>query len=410
MILIDTFRPDHLGVNGYPRETAPFLEGLMRSSAVFGRAFSTSSWTAPATSSLFTGMYPMRHGVTEGFLAHRRRSANLEDLVGEKIALNRLPDEVATISELLKASGYSTFGGATNINIGTEIGFDRGFDFFTKMTETSAEELVDEISPWRQQMLSGEPYFLYLHFNDVHKPYEPRAPWFEEGSDPRATDIAAYNSEISYLDKVLGELYRDYGWDQNTLLVVVSDHGEEFGEHGQYGHLFSLYDELVRSLLVINGPGLGIPAKRIETPVSLIDVLPTVLDLVGLESPEGRDGQSLSYLLTGEPKVNGVLERRTLFAHRLQRRPAEGKENHLWMAMRFPWKLVIPPRGNPKLFNLETDPGELDDVADQHPDIAAGLTTELMKLQAQARSSGERVDVELDEATLETLRSLGYVE
>ncbi len=421
LIVMDTFRPDHLSLNGYERRTAPFLEGLMERSTVFTQAFSTSSWTAPATSSLVTGLYPMRHGVTEGFLAHRRRSATLEDLVGETMALNRLPGDQETLAELLRGHGYATFGLASNINIGSEIGFDRGFDRFAKLIGTpakgvSAEGLAEKLSEWREQIVNARPYFLYLHFNDVHKPYEPRTPWFEEdradGGEPHSSDVAAYDSEIGYLDSVLSKLYADYEWGRETLLVIVSDHGEEFGDHGQYGHLFSLYDELVRVLFVISGETLGIPARRIGVQASLIDVMPTVVDLVGLEPPLNRDGQSLAGLLAAQSSrpPNGVFERRTLFAHRVRRRPQENTEEHLWSAMRMPWKLVIPPRGRPRLYNLESDAGELTDVSEVNVDIAAGLTAELLEFQATTRGKGERIDVEIDEATLEALKALGYVE
>ncbi len=421
LIVLDTFRPDHLGFNGYNRSTAPFLEALMERSAVFTRAFSTSSWTAPATSSLFTGLYPMRHGVTEGFLAHRRRSAALEDLIGEKMSLNRLPEDVETLAELLQNYGYATFGVATNINIGHEIGFDRGFGRFAKMIETPAVDVVSKISEWREQMLSARPYFLYLHFNDVHKPYETRAPWYLEGDGDEA-GVAAYNSEIGYLDSVIAKLFDDYGWDRETLLVVVSDHGEEFGEHGQYGHRFSLYDELVRVLFVISGNDVGIPAGVIRTPVSLIDVMPTIVELVGVEPPDGRDGHSVAELLVGRSLLDSssavststgnarALQRRTLFAHRMNRRPREAREDHLWTAIRMPWKLVMPPQGHPRLYHLGEDPEELTDVSEEHVDVAAGLAAELLAFQSTARRQGENIEVEIDEDTLKTLESLGYVE
>ena len=410
--LIDTFRPDHLGVNGYGRRTAPFLEGLIERSTVFERAFSTSSWTAPATSSLFTGLYPVRHGVTEGFVAHKNRSAALEDLVGEKIALNRLPAGVATLAELLKGSGYATFGVATNINIGSEIGFDRGFDRFSRIRDGSGEQVAQTLHGWRSEIDAAQPYFIYLHFNDVHKPYEPRNPWYEETGDELARLISAYDSEISYLDGVLEGLYHDFEWRRGTLFVGASDHGEEFGEHGQFGHRFSLYDELLRVLLMISGEDLGIPARRITTPVSLVDALPTILDLVGVEQPRDRDGNSLARFLDGgvPSEVARDFATRTLFAHRVQRNPREALEEHLWAAFRMPWKLIASPDGALRLYDLEQDPGELVDLASAQSRYVVGLEAELEAFRNRARVVSEQVVVEMDQQTLETLESLGYVQ
>ena len=412
VILLDTFRPDHLKVNGYPRSTAPFLEQLMERSAVFDHAFSTSSWTAPATSSLFTGLYPNRHGVTEGFMAHSGRATSVDDLVGEKIKLNRLPADAATMPELFGSSGYSTFGLAANINIGAEIGFNRGFDRFQRLKDRPAEELAEVLSEWRQEILASNPYFLYLHLNDTHQPYNTRQPWYQGGNDERARSISAYDSEISYLDRVLGRLYSDFGWHQDTLLLVVSDHGEELGERGRFGHGFSLRQELIRVLLVIAGSDLGIPARRVPTPASLVDVLPTLLELIEVRGPEGLDGVSLARLLGPHPIAPESLPSRTLFAHRVRRsqRDLEG-ERHLWTALRMPWKLIIRSQAKPRLFDLSSDRKKRPNLFAQRPDESAELLAALEALQrSSARPAGEQVEVELDRDMLESLKTLGYVE
>ena len=128
VILLDTLRPDYLGFYGYEKEMAPFLAQLANESVVFERAFSTSSWTAPSTSSLFTSLYPPQHGVVEGFLMHQLLTKAREEKAMETIALNRLPSGRPTLPELFKSMGYGTFGLATNVNIGQEMGFNRGFD------------------------------------------------------------------------------------------------------------------------------------------------------------------------------------------------------------------------------------------------------------------------------------------
>ncbi len=411
MILIDTFRPDHLGINGYARRTAPFLEDLMTRSSVFGRALSTSSWTAPATGSLFTGLYPTHHGVTEGFVAHRVRSSSLASLVGQKIELNRLPVGVATLPELLRQAGYSTFGLATNVNIGSEIGFDRGFDLFRKLRDLPAEQVARVLSEWRDDIVASRPYFLYLHFNDVHEPYSRREPWYERGANKRSDKVSAYDSEISYLDGVLERLYRDFSWQRDTLLIVVSDHGEELGEHGGFGHGFSLEEELIRVLLVFAGADLGIPARALSVPVSLIDVLPTVLDLLAVPKPENIDGLSVARLLGPTARSPGVLPRRTLFAHRARRRARDGGgEQHLWAAVRMPWKLV-GSSDELSLFDLSSDSARAENLVAEQPVEVRELGAELVTFQRSASERiGERFEIELDQGTIDSLEALGYIQ
>ncbi len=409
LITLDTFRPDHLGINGYARQTAPFLERLMERSVVFDDAYSTSSWTAPATGSLFTGLYPNRHGVTEGFIAHSDRVASVDDLVGETIRLNRLPAGVSTVPELFQGAGYSTFGLAANINIGSEIGFDRGFDRFRRMKDRAAVELAEALTGWRRETTASSPYFLYLHLNDTHQPYHRREPWYRGGDDDTDRLVAAYDSEISYLDRALEKLYRELEWQRNTLLVVVSDHGEELGERGRFGHGFSLRLNLIRALLVIAGPDLGIPARTVATPVSLVDVLPTLLDLVSVPIPEGLDGLSMARLLGSGAVEPEALPSRILFAHRMRRHGSDSGAEHLWAALRMPFKLIVRSGGGPRLLDLSREPGKRADLADQRPDETAELSAALAGFQSAARLEGEQVEVEIDRETLESLKSLGYV-
>lgn len=420
LITLDTFRPDHLQSYGYPKATGPFLDRVIAGGTFFRQSYATSTWTAPSTSSLFTGLYPTRHGVTQGFLAHQKRSAALEDLVGTKLLLNRLPEDVATLPEILRQAGYQTFGVASNINIGREIGFDRGFDRFRKMQDVDAEKLAEQVKIWHSEGLPSAPRFLYLHFNDVHEPYRVRPQWYEEpqvesGQDAElARTVAAYNSEISYLDSVLERLYEDLSWQENTLLIIVSDHGEEFGEHGKIGHQFSVHHELMRTLMVFSGTDLGIPQGDITMHVSLIDILPTVLDFLQLPALEGVDGLSLRpWLQADSPSVaeQRHFRKRTLFAHRQRYRVRQGKEpEQLWAAVRGPWKLIDNERRQ-RLFHLQKDPTEQRNRARFREALVKELTDDLEAFRANGfRVSGEQTEVELDEETLESLRSLGYIQ
>ncbi len=411
LILIDTFRPDHLGFFGYHQDTAPFLDRLLSRSTVFDRAFSTSSWTAPSTSSLFTGLYPSHHGVTEGFLARKQRAEASPE--PETVQLNRLPAQVPTLAELLAAHGYATMGVASNINIGTEIGFDRGFDRFRKLADRPASQLGRQILDWNGEFPDEQPRFFYLHFNDVHEPYVPRDPWYREQENELASLVAAYDSEISYLDREIEALYTQLGWDENTLLVLASDHGEEFEEHGQIGHQFTLYNELMRVLLAFSGADLAIPAQRHDAVnVSLIDALPTILGLLELPAPEGRDGTSLAPLVrrSQAPRLERRLRRRVLFGHRSHHRERIGlPETHLWAAVKGDWKL-IEGENNRELYDFAQDREERNNRWDDEPERVRGLKRPLRTLQAKGFAEGETTAVEIDEATREQLRALGYVQ
>ena len=418
LITLDTFRPTHLASYGYELTTGPFLDRLVAESTVFTEAHSTSSWTAPSTSSLFTGLYPTRHGVTEGFLANQQRSEALEDMVGTKLRLNRMPEEIPTLPEVLQQAGYQTFGVASNINIGKEIGFDRGFERFRKMQDRDAEELARQVKTWTGEASPQAPTFLYLHFNDVHEPYEPRPEWYVDPSgeeDSRiARLVAAYNSEISYLDQVLEDLYTSLDWQENTLLILVSDHGEAFGEHGQVGHQFSLHHVLMHALMVFHGPDLGIPRAKRRIHVSLIDVLPTLKDWLGVPITEGTDGRSLRPWLGEElpsMKEQREFRRRTLFGHRQRFRVRQGRElETLWAVVRGPWKLIDDGKRQ-RLFHLEKDPGETRNRARFQEDLVLDMVQQLDDFRAQGiRTSDTQTEVELDLETLETLRSLGYIQ
>lgn len=405
-VVLDTLRPDRLELYGYERETAPFLTRFSRGAAVFDHAYSTSSWTAPATASLFTGLYPARHGVVEGLMAFRGRTLKQALESGSQTRrLNRIPLGVPTVTERLHEAGYATFGIAGNLNIGPRIGFDRAFDrFHTAQPGDDARTAAALVDAWAPDLLGADgPWFLYVHLNDAHSPYRKHAPWYRPARDRASRWRSAYDSDISYLDRALERMARRLDWTDDTIVVIASDHGELLGEHHLFGHPAVLHQELARVVLMIRGP--GVPAQRVEPNVSLVDVLPTVLDLAGLEPADG-DGRSLVPLLRGEPGARRALARRTLFLHRAPYRGAPGT----WAAVRGSEKLVRDPEGHATLFDLDADPGE--EAGSPPRDSAAGrrLRAALTEFREEAASAPVQLhEVELDAATLRRLEKLGYV-
>ena len=398
VIVIDTLRPDHLPTYGYARNTAPFLDGLAKDGHVFDRAWSTSSWTAPSTGTMFTALHPPQHGVTLGMLATKNM------LAGTKVELNSISNEISTLPEIFKAAGYTTRGAATNINIGEPIGFTRGFDEFLYRPHQDADELFVDVVGWKEQLDSDGPSLVYLHLNDVHAPYEKRDAWYEKQDDWLADQRALYDSEINYLDDQLRQLYATMGWEDD-LVFVVSDHGEEFQEHGRMEHFFSLHREINHVVMLAHGP--GIEAGRTDTHVSLVDFLPTVCDAAGVSLPEGREGRSLVPALRG-----GDLADEPVYAHR--RKVKKGTEMALWARIEGERRLIhgdhevsaVP--GKVLLYDL-SDVLETNNLAGTEDHVAA--LAELDAFRGRMKPFGKAsAEVEYGAQTIEMLKELGYVE
>jgi len=404
LLLIDTLRPDHLSTYGYKKQTAPFLARLAEDSWVWTRAFSTSSWTPPSTASVFTGLYPTEHGVTSGFDAKNRP---------KMIEVPVLPSVVGTLPERLGHAGYRNFGVAANINIGSQLGFDRGFDRFELMHKSDGHELVDKLLTWRTEIQGETPYFLYAHFNDVHRPYNAREPWYEEKKKERRDTIAKYDSEITYLDSALERFFAEMAFDDQTVVILISDHGEGFGNHETKGHGYNLNLELNRVLMMMHAPALTSDAQHCDVNVSLIDVFATLLDLGGDRADAGH-GVSLVPLVRGEvgPAELDRLNNRALFAHRTftGRRKDNPNAGALWAAIQGPWKLIHDEvAGTAQLFDLDADPDEVHDQRTARPDVFSQLTGALESFRASTKAlDSTTVEIPMDDELLDHLEALGY--
>ena len=441
VIMLDTLRPDHLGFYGYEKNTSPFLDELSQGFAVFDYAYSTSTWTAPACASLFTGHYPPAHGILEGFFAHDRREKKPETAKpkvtwrgrlpsepnpglevekkpekeegqagedGTVIRINQFSDDMKLLPEYFREAGYQTFGIATNPNIGPEIGFHRGFDEFVQIDDGDASQVLEMLGQWKSRIqTTNSPTFLYLHFMDVHKPYRGRAPWYEEKEDENEDNISRYDSELSYLDQHLETLFKEWSWDENTILVFVSDHGEEFMEHGQVGHRFSMHNELNHILLMMRGP--GIEAKHTPLVAGIHDVLPTLLDLAELGSPEEGTGESLRGYLARDPLPKEELkqaEERIIYAHRAKFRP---RQTHVWGANYKNWRF-IQDAGSWELYDILEDPLETINLMSRFPVINTKLRSSLKKFrQLGFGSRAKQTEITLDADAMSLLNALGYV-
>lgn len=401
LVLIDTLRADHLPFYGYAKQTAPFLAGLAARGAVFENAFSSSTWTAPATASLFTGLYPPQHGVVTGLIATRRLQKK-----DPSVRINRLPESLTTLGEVMKQAGYRTLAVSNNANIRGELGFAQGFDRFRYFhsAQAAAPDLTGVVKEWEPELRRGGKYFLYLHYMDPHAPYEERAPWYVPARTRKERRIAAYDSEIRYVDEHLGDLYQRLGWERDTLLVVLADHGEEFREHGRDWHGNTLYGEVLRIPLLFHAPA-RIPSQRVSDNVSIVDVLPTLCEFLGQPPPHPLAGVSLLGRLHGK-----ALKERPLYAH-LYRQAGlwQAPELRLQALILGDWKYVAGTPGE-ELYDMRADPEEAKDrLADAGP-VADALRERLDELErGLAGFKPESVSIPLDRETQEKLRALGYV-
>ncbi len=411
LIVIDTLRPDHLPFHGYDRNTTPFLATMAEEGVVFERAHSTSSWTAPAMASMLTSLHPVQHGVLSGLVAVRTQQRD-----DPTVTLNRIPEGVATAAEVLRDGGYSTWGVADNLNICADLGFEQGFQHFRMTSDEGAATVNATIRGWAHRLTDETPYFLYVHYMDPHRPYRKRAPWYAPMEGELLDSISAYDSEISYVDQKIEELRQLLGWDENTLVIITSDHGEEFLDHGGWDHGRTLYAEVVDvPLLVWMSPDLapgdgGEPAarlgRRIAEPVSVLDILPTMREAAGLPRADAEQGLSLL------PTVDGRGEAPTgrVFRADLRSPPWFGSLT-LHSVTRDGQKYILTLPDGEELYDLTRDPDERESLVGTRRDAVREFRGEVSAFLADVERYGAgSVDIELDEATREQLESLGYMQ
>jgi len=424
IILVDTLRADHLGYQGYSRATSPRLDSLAEDSVVFLHHTSHASRTGPSVATLFTGLYARSHGVVNP-LSHFDAKGTLD--------ASRV-----TLAEILRERGYHCAGFAANPNVSERFGFAQGFESYELLRWEDAEALNGAalmwIDGWMAEPEPRPPFCLYLHYVDPHSPYEAPTRFVRKfelrdyrgsitGSHSQLDEVVAgrlelddadleqlralYDAEIRYLDSKLGVLLLALemkGLLDESLLVFVSDHGEELLDHGSALHGYTLYEEQLRIPLMIRHPDLA--ARRLSGLSRQVDVLPTLLELLGVPIPEHLQGQSLVAAMRGDedPALEGD---KPVFAQASLRAV---KTIALDSFSRGDWKLIETrvPESRRQLFNLRDDPQERHDRVASEPDVAERLGAELRRFR-EALPVGHSGTVPLSEDEIRELRSLGYL-
>ena len=402
VLLLDTLRADHLPFYGYKTDTAPFLNTLVDKGVLFERTLSSAGSTAPAVASIMTSYYPVQHGVITGFLiTHHLQKDNPE------IELNKLPSGLTTMAEAFKAGGYKTYLLSDNINISDEMGFAQGFDKHKTFNDKGSDKVNRTLRAWAPQIKNGGRYFMWVQYMEPHLPYLQHRPWFKATGGKRTDTVAAYDSEISYLDKRLREAFDLFGWKENALVIVIADHGEEFWDHGLLGHGNALYRETINVPWLIYHPRLA-QAKRIREIVSSIDLLPTLAVLLGLPSRADWQGRSLLPLIDGRADSG-----RTLLVQMLQREERATRSTiHSIVKEGRQFLNIAPAAGSPyqELYCLDSDWGETRNLINDEKEKAAALRAELKKTEdALPKFVQERVKIKMNDKMLKILKTLGYV-
>ncbi len=422
LIVVDSMRADHLGTYGYPRATSPRIDALAENGIVFTNAISQAPWTKPSVASLFTSTYTSVHRVlySKQMIDGEERS----DILNAKFE---------TMAEAFRSGGFATGGFGMKIHLRPPFGFDQGFEGYN-MHARRAEKINRHALSWLRSA-GADRFFMYIHYNDPHYPYNPRAGYGRFGTTrPRVqingdtkrafrggvlelsqNDIRQlvdlYDGEILYTDKYLGELIdsiESMGYS-NLFVIVTADHGEEFLEHGDITHGQSLYSELVRVPLIVSGSALppGSRGIRSDDAVQLIDLMPTMLDLAGLPHPAGLQGISFSSILeqgaSELPREAIFTERREIEDPGFSEAVTDGR-----------WKLIRDAvAGRNMLYDLKADPGETIRLEDRNQGIVDEFISRLDAWVARNTSMHEQLLPEdtmpLDPETEQRLKSLGYV-
>jgi arylsulfatase A-like enzyme/Tfp pilus assembly protein PilF len=386
LISVDTFRADHLGAYRAGGAT-PRLDALANAGVVFERAVAQVPITLPSHASLFTASYPFAHGVRDN-------------------GSFRLSDESRTLTEVFRAAGYRTAAFVGSFALDSRFGLDQGFELYDDfygdtsslgnfaISERPAADVLAPALDWLSQPREA-PWFAFVHLYDPHAPYAPPAPFRERfASDP-------YRGEVAYVDEALGNFLEELsnrGRLENTLLVVTSDHGEGLGEHGERTHGMFAYETTLRVPLIFSWEGV-LPPRRVASRVRLLDVAPTLLELSGLEPLPGSQGVSFVPFLEG---MEGSSETESYFealAFNLNRGFAP-----LTGLYRGNLKYIELPI--PEVYDLESDPGETQNLAPANPALMKEMASRLEEIESAGSVVENRRAV--DEETRRRLQALGY--
>jgi arylsulfatase A-like enzyme len=438
VVVVDTLRADRLGAYGNRDGLTPFLDSLAARGTVFRRAYAQTSWTNPSVASLLTSRYQSQHGVIT--------------------FASVLAESETTLSEVLRTAGYATGGFSANGLINAPLGFAQGYDRYRahlvknvgpqyRWLSERAVTITTEARGWLDTLWSqgrpAMPVFLYLHYMEVHTPYAPPPELLARVRDGRpppdlddvnrtvflghlgkvppekvADIVDAYDAMVLAMDDALRALFAQLeqrGFLDHALVVITSDHGEEFKEHGLMGHEKTLFEEVIHVPLIVLTPGQREPVV-VEEVVSLVDVAPTVLEVIGVPVPATFEGVSRAAALGHGGLVARLRYRLALgdapgaYTELIKPQGARRFTPHERAVVLTDRKLILGVGGEREFYRLDVDPGE------RNPDgVPAGerdaLAARLEAVRAKAGGAATRRETKpIDAETRERMRALGYTD
>ena len=391
LISLDTTRADHLSCYGFQKSTTPNIDAIAKDGTLFEHAITPIGLTLPAHISVLTGTYPPFHQVHDNLSL-------------------RLSESNVTLAEVLREQLFATVAVISSVVMDRKFGLDQGFDVYDDQFEKPAGSDVDdpierpggEASRHIREYLAqhrDEPFFMFAHFYDPHTDYEPPEPFASQYAD----DL--YTGEIAYVDQCVGEVIKrlkELDLYDSTLIVVMGDHGEGLGEHGEAEHGYYVYQYTAHVPLIIRVPGER-GGKRISDVVSLADVMPTVLSYLGIPIPQRVQGKDLSGL-SSQPSDSGQMR----YVYTESMSPTRYGCNPLLGLVGDRWKYIESKR--PELYDLKEDPGERDNLIQNDPQMAQHMRETLAAMTARLAGTPS-VDgkIVLDPESIRRLESLGYV-
>ncbi|HEY3174514.1 MAG TPA: sulfatase [Candidatus Polarisedimenticolia bacterium] len=410
LISLDTLRADHLGAYGYRRPVSPNIDRLAREGTLFERALAQAPWTTPSHMTLFTSLFPSVHAV-DAPTTNRQR---------------RLADDKRVLAEILHDAGYATAAFTGSGAISALYGFWRGFSVYDETDHDDPARGGEDISGvfegasrWLVDH-HDRPFFMFFHSYEVHGPYIHQAFAGEATVGDETQKVTAlYDGDILYADGFIGQLISlldGLGVKQRTIIVLLSDHGEELQARypgKRIGHGHTVYDELLHVPLIFVAPGRVSPGARVRQMVQTIDVMPTLLEMLGLPAPPGIQGVSFARVFRGEP----IVER-----HAFAEATNNGPERKTLRDGRYKYIKVFPrtdrtareipvPIPEEEFFDLETDPEERRSIMELGGPALDELRRQLSAIVALNMSRRSQAPEQvLDEETIRRLKALGYIQ
>lgn len=410
MISTDTTRADHLSYHGYQRRTSPVLDALAKESVVFKNAISTSSWTLPAHASMFTGKFVTTHGA--------RKDPEAETNLGQAITgiglhghkSRSVTKEEVLLAQHLKEAGYQTGGVVSGPWLKKVFGLHTGFDFYdddeiyglSPLQKRNATKVSTRAIEWIDEV-HEQPFFLFLNYFDPHGPFalpDEYKDTFKNDGKGGGESIRQYDAEILYMDFEIGRVFdrlRELGVYDNTMVIIIGDHGEMFGEHGVHGHGQYLYQGTQHIPFLIRYPRGEYAARELEYFVQPTEVLPAIFKRLDLPIPEGVQGShwdSMNHPILAE-----------VYPHK-----QESRDGHWQSLYKDDWKFMLNSGGDHQLINLRLDPREENNLYSKNVEKAGSMMRELLDIMSRLpRPQGRPLELLIDQQTLEELESLGYL-